>query len=95
LAISLNAQGDPGSQGDLIMQTRGGGKLVFHPSKRGPAKTLQDRFGDPDEMHKVPAPRLSDDAPHDAPAWKLWSWGSVKVLVDDSGTTRYFCVGKE
>lgn len=92
--LALNGQGDSASQGDLIMQGPGG-KLVFHPSKRGPAKSLQARFGDPDEMHKMSAPHLSGDTPQDAPAWKLWSWGTVKVLVDDSGTTRYYCVGKE
>ncbi len=77
---------------NLIGQGPNGKPLVFRPAKRGPVKSLQERFGDPDEMRKVSSPRSSpDDAAQSAP-WKVWIWGHVLVLVDDTGTTRYVAV---
>lgn len=91
--LAVAADANSRSQGDMVLHDRGG-KLVFHPSQRVSAKTLLERVGDPDEVHKVPAPPLSRDAPQAAPAWKMWTWGNVKVLVDDFGYTRYYCLDK-
>jgi clan AA aspartic protease (TIGR02281 family) len=94
--LALDGAGAANEQGRLVFQMGGGREVVFRPSKRGPAKTLQDRFGDPDEIRKIPAPHTSDDTPaaKDAPPWKIWTWGTVQVIVDDTGKTRYFAVGK-
>lgn len=68
-----------------------GKPLVFKPCRQGPAKTLQERFGDPDEIRKIPSPeRVAEGV--EAASWKLWTWGSILVLVDDAGTTRYFAL---
>jgi hypothetical protein len=79
-------------QRELRAQGQGGKPLVFRPAKRGPAKSLQERFGEPDEIRKVPAPRASADDSAPQVFWKIWVWGPLLVLVDDSGTTRYFAV---
>lgn len=79
----------------LTLQGASGKTLVLHPAKRGPVKTLQERFGDPDELRKIPGPRPAGDSPEEAPAWKMWIWGPVVVLVDESGNTRYFGVREE
>jgi aspartyl protease family protein len=79
-------------QRELRAQGQGGKPLVFRPAKRGPAKSLQERFGEPDEMRKVPAPRASADDSATQVFWKIWVWGPVLVLVDESGTTRFFAV---
>jgi clan AA aspartic protease (TIGR02281 family) len=77
----------------LTAQGANGKALIFHPAKQGPIKTLQERFGDPDEIRKIPGPRDAADA-EPAP-WKLWAWGSVLVIVDETGSTRYFGVREE
>jgi len=97
IADLLKVEGQEGpSRGAITLQGRSGQRLVFNPSKRGPAKTLQERFGEPDEIHKWPAPQPPGEQPPAEPVfWKLWIWGPLKVLVDETGTTRYFSVPED
>ena len=84
-------------RGYVTYTTHDGQKSVYHPAKQQSAKSLQERVGDPDGVEKVPAPRFSNDssAAGELPPWKIWSWGSIEVLVDEKGTTRYFRNAKE
>lgn len=91
--LAMDGNSDTPSEGNLTFRTNDNKEIVFRPTKRGPAKALQQKFGEPDEMRKMPAPRSSGD--DNAPPWKLWTWGSIHVLVDDSGNTRYIHVDKE
>jgi clan AA aspartic protease (TIGR02281 family) len=80
-------------QRELSTQGPNGKLLVFRPARRGPAKKLQEHLGDPDEIRKVPGPRsAADDESAQSAPWKIWTWGNVYVLVDDTGTTRYVAV---
>lgn len=92
--LTLPADEAEGQRG-LTGQGAGGKPLVFHPAKRGPVKTLQERFGEPDEIRKLPAPRPLADAAAEPVTWEAWAWGPVLVLVDETGTTRYFAVREE
>lgn len=93
--LTLDGMDEGSRQGALTFRRRGGEDLVFRPSKRGPAKTLQERFGDPDEMRKFPDPTADSEEAQKKLTWKLWIWGPVQVLVDETGTARYFAVDKK
>jgi clan AA aspartic protease (TIGR02281 family) len=87
------ASDEAAGQQNLTGQGPNGKPLVFRPARRGPVKSLEQRFGDPDEIRKVPAPRSSsDDGAAQPAAWKIWTWENVFVLVDATGTTRYVAV---
>ena len=93
--LAIDGMDEGSRRGAIIFRRRGGADLVFQPAKRGPAKTLQERFGDPDELRKLPDPTAGDEKARENPTWKIWTWGPVEVLVDETGTTRYFSVDKK
>jgi aspartyl protease family protein len=70
-----------------------GAELNFEPAKHGPVDSLQKTFGTPDEIHKVAGNFESDGSGKDkVQHWQVWTWGTVHVLVDEDGKTRYVAV---
>jgi clan AA aspartic protease (TIGR02281 family) len=67
------------------------GPVAFAACKQEPAEDLVKKFGQPDEMHKL---ARSGPGGVEEPAWKIYEWGKVRVIIDDSGLSRFFTVIK-
>jgi clan AA aspartic protease (TIGR02281 family) len=67
--------------------------LQFSRSKWETVDNLRKIGGDPDEIHKVPL-KAKDNGEQAAP-WKMYTWGPLYVLADDTGHARYFSLTKE
>jgi hypothetical protein len=63
-------------------------------SKWETVDNLRKVAGDPDEVYKIPM-KSKDPAEKAAPPWKMYTWGPVSVMVDDTGHARFYCVVKE
>ena len=72
-----------------------GDPTEFKLSVRGPALTLQKRFGRPKRTSAKGLWKSDDDAEEKPVRWQLWTWGSVKVVVDKSKKARFFAVESE
>ncbi len=59
----------------------------FVPCKPVSNQDLVKRFGRPDGVRATGAPRVSN--PRTKRPWQMWTYGSMKILVDDTGMTRY------
>ena len=70
-----------------------GQPVHFIRSKWETVDNLRKMGGDPDEIHKVPM-KARDPAEKAAP-WKMYTWGPLYVLADETGHTRYFALVKE
>ncbi len=62
-------------------------------SKWETVDNLRKLGGDPDEIHKIPM-KARNPAEKAAP-WKMYVWGSLLVIADDTGHTRYFGMTKD
>ena len=68
-----------------------GDPTEFRPSVRGPALTLQRRFGKPGR--ETVKGILVVEGKERPVRWQVWTWGSVKVVVDSSKKARFFAPG--
>ena len=62
-------------------------------SKWETVENLRKAGGDPDEIHKIPM--KSRDPAEKAAPWKMYVWGPLVVVADETGHARYFAVSKE
>lgn len=62
-------------------------------SKWETVENLRKRGGDPDEMYKIPM--KSENPAEQAAPWKMYVWGPLSVLTDDTGHARYFSLSKD
>ena len=70
------------------------GPVQFDPCKQVESEDLVKKFGQPDEIGKLTRSAPGGD-PANAPApWKIYVWGHVQVIVDETGLSRYFAVIK-
>ncbi len=81
-------------QSALTLPSPSGQPLVFSVCKQEPIESLAKRFGQPDEMVKIPV-KMMEGGEARSLTWKLWTWGTVRILVDEHGLTRYYAVTKE
>ena len=70
-----------------------GQPLRFSRSKSETMENLRKVGGDPDEIHKIPM-KAKDPAETAAP-WKMYTWGPLFVIADETGHARYFALTKE
>ncbi|MGA2617398.1 MAG: TIGR02281 family clan AA aspartic protease [Thermoguttaceae bacterium] len=94
LAQLLKSADDQSPHETITLEAPDGGKLSFQACKQGPAETLAKRFGSPEEITKISI-RRAENGRETVLRWKIWTWGGVRVLVDESGKTRFYAVGKE
>ncbi len=82
-----------GPEAAFQLQLRSGDPVAFQPCVQGPAATLRRRFGQPDTIRplNVLGPAEAGD-PAKPLQWELWIWGPVRLVVDQTGTTRFFAV---
>lgn len=91
LAVKLlKVEGAKPQQG-LVMQGPGGQALRFEPAKEMAVSDLSKRLGDPDQVVKIPVTAESNGEKKTL-SWKLWTWGSVNVMADENGKTRFYAV---
>ena len=78
---------------DRINFTDGNGRpILLIRSKVESVENLRKIGGDPDEIHKV---EMKTRDPAAKPIfWKMYNWGSLLVLVDDTAHTRGFAMLK-
>ncbi len=57
------------------------------PCKRLPSQRIIEQCGKPDQAIGIPTPGIP--ARETKVPWQLWTYGSMKILLDDTGTTRY------
>ena len=70
-----------------------GQPMQFTRSKWETVENLRKLGGDPDEIHKIPM--KSKDRAVEAAPWKMYSWGALLVLADETSHARYFALTKE
>lgn len=78
-------------QQSLMMQGPGGQPLRFEPAKEMPVSEVSKRLGDPDQVVKIPVTAQSNGEKKTL-SWKLWTWGNLNVMADESGKTRFYAV---
>jgi len=77
--------GDPDAGRTIEFRTPEGKPMKFQPCVRGPAATLRRRFGKPDKVDKATLGKGANSV-----VWELWTWGPIRVFVDQHGSTRYW-----
>ena len=81
-------------QAPVTLQSPSGQPVRFLASKPESTESLVKRFGQPDEIVKIPV-KAMDHGEAKPLTWKLWTWGTVRILVNDSGTARYYAVSQK
>ena len=71
-----------------------GQPIQFLRSKWETVDNLRKVGGDPDEIHKIPM-KVEEPRREGRPVWKMYTWGPLVVLADDTGHARYFALTKE
>jgi clan AA aspartic protease (TIGR02281 family) len=92
--VQLLKTGEDESQGQLTLQKPGGESVSYLRCKQGPIDSLNKRFGAPDEVTKLQLTRMEGGQEVQF-VWKVWSWGKVRILVDEKGKTQYYRMAKE
>lgn len=70
---------------------------IFTPCKAESAKNLQEKFGKPDKILSVVVGNRMPGKENQAAdlAWQLWTYGSLKIFIDESGTACYYAHAKK
>lgn len=70
-----------------------GKEAVFLPAKRVTADDLRQRVGQPDRTNSFAAELpVGEDGALQKVQWSMWTYGPIRVLVDDRGKTQYLGV---
>jgi clan AA aspartic protease (TIGR02281 family) len=88
----VKTDGEP-PRGGLTLQSSQG-PVKFLPCKELPIESLNKRFGAPDEMVKLSLQR-TEGGEEKQLRWKLWTWGKVRILVDENGKTQLYSVAEK
>lgn len=80
---------------ELRIRLGEGDVQIFTPSKQIAGQGLRDRFGKPDGVRTVSGSLpVGEGNANKKVKWELWSYGRVKIFVDEAGTVQYFRVQK-
>ncbi len=82
--------GERTATGESLEVSIKGRSVTFGPSTQGPAITLQNRFGRPQKSSAKGTVTAADGTVGSPGRWQIWTWGPVKVAVDNRRKTRFF-----
>jgi len=93
-AVQLPAaelQGKPALQ--LALQ--GGNPETYTPTKPELGKNVKEKFGQPDSGMIIHGNMPGPDGQQKQIVWELWTYGALKLIVDETGTVRYYLHAKK
>lgn len=68
-------------------------EVIFLPAKRFAADDLRQQVGQPDRVEQIAAELpVGEDGALTKVQWSIWSYGPIRVLVDDREKTQYLGV---
>ena len=83
-------------QGGAEHRLDAGDPLVFIPAKEEPVENIRKQFGDPKEVQNVQGSLpIGEEGARKDVRWQAWTYGTLKIFVDETGKTRYFHLGKK
>jgi hypothetical protein len=80
----------------LTITLGGGDPVLFIPAKEESGASIRKRFGDPKEAQTVQGSLpIGEEGARKEVNWQMWTYGSLKILVDETGKIRYFHLGSK
>jgi hypothetical protein len=80
----------------LSIAFNAGDPLLFIPAKEETIESIRKQFGNPKEVQNVQGSLpVGEEGARKEVRWQVWTYGSLKIFVDDTGKVRYFHLGKK